>query len=72
MRKPYVDKDYVDCGYFVGDCSGKTLPGYVKVVGFSRKKIIKPDEKNTTNDIKRRYNKKFGRKAFAIPTQNIG
>lgn len=76
MPDMYVETGYVECEYFVDDClqddDSLLIPECVKVFGFSRKSVIKPDIKNDSDDIRRRYNKKFGRKALAFPNQSIG
>lgn len=66
----YVDESYVECGYFEGDCS-EGLPEHVKVFGFSRNRVIKPDFDTDSKAIVDIYNSKFGRDAFAFPSQEI-
>jgi hypothetical protein len=70
MSELYVAYDYVDEGY-VEDNYGEVIPEKVKVFGFSRNRVISSNEE-TSQEIKRQYKKKFGRKAFAFPPQNIG
>jgi len=68
----YVSRGYVACGYIKNDCPHYVNTERVDVFGFSRNRIVLPDENTSSQEIKKTFNKKFGRNAFVFPNQDIG
>ena len=80
MANLYVEYGYVEEGYVEGSYlpdevlpeSVEVLPEIVKVFGFSKNFKIKPTVEDPADEILRDQSRRYGRKAFAFPAQNIG
>lgn len=70
----YVTQGYVECGYFVDDCTAQKIEKvkeYVKVFGFSKTVVLDSSGEAKSEKIRRGFRKASTRKAVAFPEQSL-